>query len=107
MKNGSDCLAILEYGMSSSNSGQPWLSLLMLNNSHRGIGMGRKVYLFYEDMMVQRGVETIEIAVHAENERAFRFWTTLGYQVFNERLYEGKWMYSMRKCVGSSGEEET
>ncbi|MBA2176173.1 GNAT family N-acetyltransferase [Halobacillus locisalis] len=102
VKKGDIFISIVEYGMSSPNQNKPWLSLLLLDQDFHGHGIGREIYHFYEELMTDKQVDTIEIAVHAANTKTLTFWTSLGVQVFNERAYEGKLMYSLSKQLSDT-----
>ena len=45
-------------------------------------------------------VNCIQIAVHSTNQQALTFWTSLGFIQFDERIYEGKGIFSFEKKLG-------
>ncbi len=47
--------------------------------------------------MKDQQVDCIQIAVHSTNEKALKFWTSLGFIKFNERTYESKVIFSFEK----------
>ncbi|MYL18730.1 GNAT family N-acetyltransferase [Halobacillus litoralis] len=102
---GESFIGIIEYGMQSPNSGNPWLSLLLMDSAYHGQGFGKKMYRVYEEFMKKRQADVIEMAVHADNLPAVKFWTSLGYLKYRERFYENKRMYSYYKLLHGRGEE--
>ncbi|MEN2768886.1 GNAT family N-acetyltransferase [Ornithinibacillus xuwenensis] len=90
-------IGILEYGMSSPRAKKPWLSLLIIDNRYQGQGYAKETYYAYENLMKDKQVESIQIAVHAINKKALNFWTTLGFEKYDERLFEGNHYYSLEK----------
>ncbi|MBN8234000.1 GNAT family N-acetyltransferase [Halobacillus kuroshimensis] len=102
---GESFIGIIEYGMQSPNSGNPWLSLLLIDSTYHGQGLGKKVYRVYEELMKKRQADVIEMAVHADNFPAVTFWTSLGFLKYRERIYEKKRMYSYHKPLLGGGEE--
>lgn len=47
--------------------------------------------------MKDQQVDCIQIAVHSTNDKALKFWTSLGFTKFSERAYEGKTIFSFEK----------
>ncbi|WP_270181206.1 GNAT family N-acetyltransferase [Alkalihalobacillus sp. CinArs1] len=99
VKENDHVLGVIEYGMESPRSRKPWLSLLIIDRQYQGRGYARKVYGLYESKMVEKGADLIQIAVHAENSYALRFWRSIGFEVYDERAYEGKQYYSLDKTL--------
>ena len=56
-------------------------------------GFAKRAYVAYENMMKEQEVDFIQIAVHAENEKAMGFWQSLGFCVYDERVYEGEALF--------------
>ncbi|WP_431803201.1 GNAT family N-acetyltransferase [Halobacillus andaensis] len=83
--------------MSSPRANKPWLSLLVIDKGYQGSGYAKKSHLKYEALMKENGVKNIQIAVHAINKRALNFWTSLGFNKYDERIFEGKRLYSFEK----------
>lgn len=100
VKKGEEYLAILDYGMSSPRYQKPWLSLLAMHKKYQGLGYAKKIYLTYEELMRMQKVNCIQIAVHSTNQQALTFWTSLGFIQFDERIYEGKVIFSFEKKLG-------
>jgi GNAT superfamily N-acetyltransferase len=92
-------IGILEYGMSSPRDKKPWLSLLIIDKRYQGLGYAKKSYLAYEQMMIDKGVTSVQIAVHANNEKAYGFWRSLGFIQYDERFFENKHFYSLEKYL--------
>jgi RimJ/RimL family protein N-acetyltransferase len=90
-------IGIIEYGMSSPRANKPWLSLLIIDNQYQGQGYAKETYYTYEEQMKSNEVNSIQIAVHAVNKKALTFWKSLGYEQYDERVYEDKLFYSFEK----------
>ncbi|WP_377890269.1 GNAT family N-acetyltransferase [Alkalihalobacillus sp. R86527] len=97
LKENESAIGILEYGMESPRSGKPWLSLLLIDGRYQGRGYARKVFAMYESMVKEKKADIIQIAVHVENKHARRFWHSLGFEIYDERMHEGKQYYSLEK----------
>ncbi|MGG2081281.1 GNAT family N-acetyltransferase [Lysinibacillus pakistanensis] len=97
VKKDEEYIAILDYGMSSPRHQKPWLSLLALHKKYQGLGYAKNIYMTYEELMKDRQVDCIQIAVHSTNVKALNFWTSLGFIKFNERIYESKVIFSLEK----------
>jgi ribosomal protein S18 acetylase RimI-like enzyme len=97
VKKDKEYIAILDYGMSSPRHQKPWLSLLAIHKKYQGLGYAKKIYMTYEELMKIQQVNCIQIAVHSKNKKALNFWTSLGFIKFNERIYEGKVIFSFEK----------
>jgi GNAT superfamily N-acetyltransferase len=92
-------IGILDYGMSSPRAKKPWLNLLIVHKRFQGLGYAREVYKIFENLMKEKRVDVVQLAVHASNENAIKFWTSLGYRKYDERMYENKLFYSLEKTL--------
>ncbi|SDL63822.1 GNAT family N-acetyltransferase [Sediminibacillus halophilus] len=90
-------VGILDFGMTSPRQQKPWISLFLIAKDFQRTGIARKTYQAFEEMLREKQTDCIQIAVHAENKRALRFWNRVGFTLFQERIYKGKRMYSMEK----------
>ncbi len=54
--------------------GYPWLGLFMINGNKRRSGYGALAWRAVEQMLLQRGIHELRLAVSAENEPAHAFW---------------------------------
>jgi RimJ/RimL family protein N-acetyltransferase len=90
-------IGIIEYGMSSPRANKPWLSLLIIDQQYQGQGYAKETFLAYEKQMKSKQVKSIQIAVHAINKKALTFWKSLGFEKYDERVYEDKLFYSFEK----------
>ncbi|RLL48419.1 GNAT family N-acetyltransferase [Oceanobacillus piezotolerans] len=97
VKKDDEYIGILDYGMSSPRHNKPWLSLLAIHKKHQGLGYAKNIYITYEELMKDKQVNCIQIAVHSTNKKALDFWSSLGFVKFNERIYEGKLYFSFEK----------
>ncbi len=62
-----------------------WLGLLLLDPSQRNQGLGRRIYRSFEQWVGQQGANNILLGVLEENEKAFRFWRSLGFEVVEKQ----------------------
>ncbi|MDQ0350949.1 GNAT superfamily N-acetyltransferase [Alkalibacillus filiformis] len=90
-------IGIIEYGMFSPRAHKPWLSLLLIDKEYQGLGYAKESYFLYENLMRDKGVKSIQIAVHAKNKNALDFWVPLGFEKYDERIFEQKLYYSLEK----------
>ncbi|RFA35577.1 hypothetical protein CAI16_08030 [Virgibacillus dokdonensis] len=90
-------MGILEYGMHSPRTNMPWLTLLLIDKKYQGKGLAKNVYLQFETWMQVNGAPKIQIAVHANNEKALLFWSDMGFRQYDERVYQAKRYYSLEK----------
>ena len=58
-----------------------WLGLLLLDPTRRNKGLGRQVYQAFEQWVCQLGAKQIYLGVLEENERAYRFWQSMGFEI--------------------------
>ncbi|QTM99746.1 GNAT family N-acetyltransferase [Sediminibacillus dalangtanensis] len=96
-------IGILDFGMTSPRQKKPWISLFLIEEDFQSTGIAEKTYLAFEEMLIEKQAGCIQIAVHAENKRALQFWKKVGFTPFDERIYEGKRMYSMEKHLKEPG----
>ncbi len=85
--------------MSSPRHQKPWISLLAVHKKFQGLGYAKKIYMLYEERMRSQQVNCIHIAVHSTNKSAVKFWTSLGFIQFDERIYEDKVILSFEKVL--------
>ncbi len=58
-----------------------WVGLLLLDPIIRNKGLGRQFYQAFEQWVGQLGAKNIYLGVVEENERAFRFWQSMGFEI--------------------------
>ncbi len=54
---------------------------ICVSKRHRGLGLGKKIILFLEQKMKEKGGEQITAEMKSGNEDAFRFYKRLGFHV--------------------------
>lgn len=62
-----------------------WVGLLLIDPSYRNKGLGRLIYQSFEQWAGQLGGKYILISVIEENEGAYRFWQSLGFEVVEKQ----------------------
>jgi ribosomal protein S18 acetylase RimI-like enzyme len=65
-----------------------YLALLMLAPDYRGQGLGRRTYLAFEKWAERAGAHHIQLDIAEQNERACRFWQSLGFEAIDRRPSE-------------------
>lgn len=62
-----------------------FIGLLLLDPDHRGQGLGQHVYQDFADWAAAAGAACFKLGVLEENERALRFWQSLGFEEVERR----------------------
>ncbi len=62
-----------------------WVGLLLLDPAYRGLGLGQRVFRGFEQWARQHDAQRIHLGVVEQNQRAYRFWKTLGFEVVERR----------------------
>lgn len=65
--------------------GDWWLGLLLLDPAFRRQGVGRQIYTAFEGWAKQNGAKRICLGVIKQNQPAYRFWQSLGFETLEER----------------------
>jgi len=66
-------------------SGIWFVGLLLIDPAWRGHGLGDSWYRAFEDWAARSGASCIMLGVVEQNEKAFRFWQRLGFEVVEKR----------------------
>lgn len=64
--------------------GCPWIGLLIIRGDEQAQGLGREAALAIEDALAKEGWHEVRLGVLKNTERAFSFWTSVGYTVVEE-----------------------
>jgi ribosomal protein S18 acetylase RimI-like enzyme len=78
-------IGVLDVIRDHPNPRDWFIGLVLLGPSHRSQGLGRRLYLAFETWAVQQGVRSISLGVVEQNERAYRFWSRLGFEPIEKR----------------------
>lgn len=62
-----------------------WVGLLLLDPAQRNHGLGRQIFKSFELWVRQLGAKHILLGVLEENEKAHRFWQSLGFKLVEKR----------------------
>jgi GNAT superfamily N-acetyltransferase len=62
-----------------------WVGLLLLDPAYRGKGLGQRVYRAFEQWVNQHAARRICLGVIERNQRAYRFWRTVGFDPVERR----------------------
>ena len=63
-----------------------WVGLLLVEPTLRSRGLGRRIFQAFEQWVGQLGAKYILLGVVEDNERAFQFWQSLGFEVVEKQL---------------------
>jgi ribosomal protein S18 acetylase RimI-like enzyme len=58
-----------------------WLGLLLLDPAQRNKGLGNRIYQAFEHWVGQQGGRRIYLGVIEENQKAFRFWKRMDFEI--------------------------
>lgn len=93
-------IGVLDYLMENPNDQHPWLGLLIIHGDYKGYGFGSQAYALYENEMCNRGVKNVRIGVIKENEKARRFWESLGFLYIKTAIWKnGKEIFIFEKNI--------
>ena len=67
------------------SQGAWWIGLLLFEPDYRNKGLGRLTVRSFEDWAYLRGANQILLGVVEANEKAFKFWQSVGYQVIERQ----------------------
>jgi GNAT superfamily N-acetyltransferase len=62
-----------------------WVGLLLLDPSSRNQGLGQQIYQSFEHWAAQFNVKYIFLGVIDENEKTYRFWQQMGFEVVEKQ----------------------
>jgi GNAT superfamily N-acetyltransferase len=62
-----------------------WVGLLLIEPLQRNQGLGRRFYQAFEQWVSQLGAKGICLGVVEENEKAYQFWLSLGFEMFEKQ----------------------
>jgi ribosomal protein S18 acetylase RimI-like enzyme len=62
-----------------------WLGLLLLDPDQRNKGLGKRIYQAFEHWVNQQGARRIFLGVLEKNEKAYRFWMAMGFEVIEKQ----------------------
>ncbi|BDP44907.1 hypothetical protein DAETH_48760 (plasmid) [Deinococcus aetherius] len=88
---GAQLVALLEIVHNSPAADEEYLGLLLMDPTLRGSGLGRRVYQGYAGRAWARGVRRIVLSVVQENQRALRFWQSVGFEPTDRSLPEAQY----------------
>ncbi len=97
-------VAVLEGMRGYPRQGIFWIGLLLIDPSKRGQGLGARIVAGFEQWARSQGAKQIRLGVVDVNERAFRFWQRVGFELVNNKRssYLGqqeRLVYQMKKKV--------
>ncbi|GGH27244.1 GNAT family N-acetyltransferase [Paenibacillus segetis] len=77
LRDQSQNIGWMRYGYFWDNT--PFMNMIWIDSEHRSHGFGKKVVLFWEDLMKQKGYKLVMTSTLA-NEEAQHFYRRLGYK---------------------------
>lgn len=84
----------------NGNSGNAYLSLLMISACHRRKGIGRNVIEAVEaEILKNHSIKSIQAGVQTNNKPAIAFWNKMGYKIISdpELLPDTTIVYRLKK----------
>ena len=96
-----DQIAAMVMTMPHPTTKIPWIGFFLVDEKRRGQGVGRRVLGQIEDLW--RGERELQLAVLKHNEPGLKFWQSLGFEVFDERISQphGALCFVLRKEIGN------
>lgn len=74
-----------------------WIGLLEVDQSRHQTGIGRKLTHAIEWVCIQRGQTDLQLGVIRDNQAALKFWTNVGFEVFEEKKTDEYDLVLMKK----------
>jgi ribosomal protein S18 acetylase RimI-like enzyme len=78
-------MSVLDTIKDYPNPGDWWLGLLLIDPAHRNKGLGKQIYQSFEHWASQLGARRIFLGVVEENQKAARFWQSLGFEIIERQ----------------------
>jgi GNAT superfamily N-acetyltransferase len=63
-----------------------FLGLMLLEPRQRNKGLGRQLYRAFENWVIQLGAQYIRLGVVEQNEKGYKFWQSMGYEIIDKKL---------------------
>ncbi|MBU8880564.1 GNAT family N-acetyltransferase [Bacillus sp. FJAT-29790] len=79
-------IGVMDYLPLNEKDQYPWLGLLMIHADYQRFGFGKQAYFIFEKDMVEKGLEVIRIGVLKKNDRAQKFWVSVGFEYFKTAI---------------------
>jgi GNAT superfamily N-acetyltransferase len=83
-------IGIIDFLKNNPNDNCPWIGLLMIHGNYHSKGYGRAAYHTFEEILRRRGFDKVRIGVLSDNTGAKIFWTSLGFQTYASKRWQGK-----------------
>jgi GNAT superfamily N-acetyltransferase len=81
-----DLLGVLDAIRDYPTQDDWWLGLLLLDPAQCNQGLGRRIYQSFEHWARQKGARRIFLGVLEENQKAYQFWQSLGFEVVERQI---------------------
>lgn len=78
-------VGVLDAMRDYPNPADWWLGLLLLDPSQRNHQLGRRIVQAFEHWVGEQGARRIFLGVLEENQKAYRFWHKLGFELVEKR----------------------
>lgn len=83
-------VGVLDFLVENPKDGQPWLGLLMIHKDYHSMGYGKKAYLSFEKQLIERKFQNVRLGVLQDNEKAKKFWKSLGFYMYGKSNWGDK-----------------
>lgn len=88
IKLGNSYIGVMDYLDENPKDHFPWLGLLMIHAHYQGKGFAKQAYKHYEDEMIQAGKSAVRLGVLKGNEKAKKFWESMGSIYFETKPFK-------------------
>ncbi|MBS4220468.1 GNAT family N-acetyltransferase [Bacillus sp. FJAT-49711] len=96
-------IGLIDFMKNNPKDNCPWLGLLMIHGDFHFKGYGKTIYQSFEDKFLSEKFQKIRIGIIKENDQAKRFWTALGFEVYDQNPWEGKIVDCLEKHIHAKG----
>ncbi|MCJ8008207.1 GNAT family N-acetyltransferase [Lederbergia wuyishanensis] len=92
-------IGIIDFLKNHPKDHCPWIGLLMIHGDFHSKGYGKAIYQAFEDLFLRQTFNKVRIGIIQENVVASRFWTSLGFEICDQRPWEGKIVFCLEKQI--------
>ena len=78
-------IGVLDFIRDYPTQSDWWIGLLLLDPAYRGQGLGQRVFRAFEQWVKQHDARRIGLGVVEQNQGAYRFWQTVGFEPVERR----------------------
>lgn len=84
-------IGVIDFLKNNPKDNYPWIGLLMIHQDYHSKGYGKKVYLAFEEKIInQNPGNRVRLGVLKNNKKAIKFWECLGFKYYGSSEWDGK-----------------